>query len=425
MNHLFNEFTNQFSVDKTLRFALKPIGKTEQNIKEKGLLKKDEERAKKYKKAKKIIDEYHKDFIDRRLKDFAFPKEDLEEFAERYKELKNNKINKINKINKKLQDNLATQQKKLRKAVASAFKDKRLFKKEFIKEDLPNWLKDHQITVDDVEDVQAIIKDFSKWTSYFAGFNENRKNIYTDEAHSTSIAYRLIHENLPKFLDNIDRYEDAKKLKVDFSDVEKNFDIQLENYFTPTDFNNFLTQESIDQYNKIRGGHSQAIDEKQQGINEKINLHAQQLDAEINTAVDEQKKGLKQTKKKIRSCQLEELYKQILSDRSKLSFRLEDITDDAALCKQITSIFKIDEDKNLIVRCERTDKITTEDFNITENLTICLDALDSDDSEKLYIKNDHAITDISMYLFREWGLITRCLEYYVEKAIPYRKIKIN
>ena len=55
------QFTKKYSLSKTLRFELKPVGKTLDHIREKGLLEQDEKRALKYKEAKKIIDEYHKD----------------------------------------------------------------------------------------------------------------------------------------------------------------------------------------------------------------------------------------------------------------------------------------------------------------------------------------------------------------------------
>ena len=83
----------------------------------------------------------------------------------------------------------------MRKILADQFKNKKLFDKDFIREDLPKWLKENQL---DIEDSQQIIDSFYKWTTYFKGFNENRKNIYTEKEHSTSIGYRLIHENLPK-----------------------------------------------------------------------------------------------------------------------------------------------------------------------------------------------------------------------------------
>jgi CRISPR-associated protein Cpf1 len=57
------DFTNLYSLSKTLRFELIPVGKTLECIEKNGLLHQDEQRAESYKKVKKIIDEYHKAFI--------------------------------------------------------------------------------------------------------------------------------------------------------------------------------------------------------------------------------------------------------------------------------------------------------------------------------------------------------------------------
>ena len=63
-----NIFTNQYSLSKTLRFELIPQGKTLEYINSKGLLDQDNNRAISYQKVKKIIDEYHKVFIEDSIK---------------------------------------------------------------------------------------------------------------------------------------------------------------------------------------------------------------------------------------------------------------------------------------------------------------------------------------------------------------------
>jgi len=77
----FEQFTNLYKVQKTLRFELKPIGETVINIKKVDLLKADETRADNYKKAKKIIDEFHKDFIQQRLSRLSFEEADLGNYS--------------------------------------------------------------------------------------------------------------------------------------------------------------------------------------------------------------------------------------------------------------------------------------------------------------------------------------------------------
>ncbi len=413
------EFTNLYPVRKTLRFSLKPIGKTEKKIKEKKLLVKDEDLAEKYKQAKKIIDEYHKCFIDQKLSEFKFKIPDLKEFKNEYFKLKKNNGD------KKLIKNFETIQKKLRESIAECFENKTLFSKEFIEKILPDWLDTHPINLEDVDDPKKIIAEFKKWTSYFKGFNDNRKNIYTKKNHVTGIAYRVVHENLPRFIDNLERYKEAKKLEVDFSEVEDNFKVRsLDEVFTLEYFNQCLTQSGIDQYNKIRGGISSEKD-KQQGVNEKINLFAQQVQSQLANANDEEKKKLKSQIKDIRSCKLEELYKQILSDRSEISFQLKNIEDDAGLIKQIETLFFHKEEK-LWGKIEAKDlngeKDVIKDYPLEKELRKLLDHLDYVELDHVYLRNDLSLTDISQYLFHDWEFIKKCLKTFsVEEELGFDK----
>lgn len=68
----FNEFTHLYQLSKTLRFELKPIGETLKHFNESGILDQDEHRAESYKKVKKLIDRYHKEFMEEALRDFVF-----------------------------------------------------------------------------------------------------------------------------------------------------------------------------------------------------------------------------------------------------------------------------------------------------------------------------------------------------------------
>lgn len=57
------ELTGLYNLSKTLRFELKPVGKTLEHIEEKGFLTQDKQRDMEYQLMKKIIDRYHKAFI--------------------------------------------------------------------------------------------------------------------------------------------------------------------------------------------------------------------------------------------------------------------------------------------------------------------------------------------------------------------------
>lgn len=65
-----NYFQNQYAVAKTLCLELRPIGKTMEYIISSGILKEDEHRNESYKLVKKIIDDYHKAYIELSLSRF-------------------------------------------------------------------------------------------------------------------------------------------------------------------------------------------------------------------------------------------------------------------------------------------------------------------------------------------------------------------
>ena len=64
------QFTKLYQVSKTLRFDLEPIGRTKENIERNGIVERDNKRAVSYKSIKKVIDEYHKAFIEQMLDKF-------------------------------------------------------------------------------------------------------------------------------------------------------------------------------------------------------------------------------------------------------------------------------------------------------------------------------------------------------------------
>lgn len=212
-----NKFSNLYLLSKTLRFELKPIGKTLEHIERSGVLTQDQHRAESYVEVKKIIDEYHKVFIEKVLEKFKFSdnkgeKNSLEEYFFYY----------MCKSKDKVQKDLFEEiQGKLRKQIANSFIAdecfKRLDKKELIKEDLISFVIN--------EEERKLVEEFSNFTTYFTGFYENRKNMYSPEANSTAIAYRLIHENLPKFIDNIMVFDKvaASPIVEHFAELYGNF----------------------------------------------------------------------------------------------------------------------------------------------------------------------------------------------------------
>lgn len=148
-----------------------------------------------------------------------------------------------------------------------------LFKKELITGILPELVED--------DESKSMLEEFKGFTTYFTGFHENRKNMYSAEAKSTAIAFRLINQNLPKFIDNMTTVEKVcDMLSKDIETAEKELQNILDgkaikDFFDVDNYSAFLTQEGIDRYNQVIGGISVNEKTKIKGINEYINLHNQ------------------------------------------------------------------------------------------------------------------------------------------------------
>lgn len=375
----FSDLTGLYSLSKTLRFELKPIGKTLEHIERKGLIAQDEQRADEYEKVKDIIDRYHKSFVKWCLSGVRLKLEStsnldsLEDYVA---------IASKNKKDEADERNLTEVRYNLRKQIVSSFKEKDafadLFKKEIILKQLPDF-------VTDAEERQ-MVENFSKFTTYFNGFHENRKNMYSDEEKSTAIAYRLIHENLPMFLDNLKSFAKIAESEVaeHFADIEDAFseylnvehisDIFRLDYFTES-----LTQEQIEVYNNILGGRTEEDGTKIQGLNEYVNLYNQQ-----------------HKDKSQRLPLLKPLYKMILSDRVAISWLPEEFTSDEEMTKAVTET------------CDLLNDVLVGDGE--GSLRNLLLNLDDYDTEHIYIANDLGLTDISQQMFGQYDVYSSAIK---------------
>lgn len=389
MKTIFENFTNQYPVSKTLRFELIPQGKTRDFIEQKGLLKQDEERADKYKKVKKTIDEYHKNFIEQSLSGVKL--NGLQDYMDLY--LKPDKEDKDKKAFEKAKD-------LLRRQISDSFKKhdkfKTLFAKELIKQDLMNFCR---------EEEKDNIKEFQDFTTYFKGFHENRENMYVADAKATAIAYRLIHENLSKFIDNIKIFEKLKnnapelieKLNSVLRDMKEIIKGNtLEEIFSLDYFNETLTQNGIDLYNTVLGGRTANEGKiKIKGLNEYINTDYNQ----------------KQTDKKKRQPKFKQLYKQILSDKQSLSFIAEAFKNDTEVLESIEKFYT----NELLT-------FTTEgkSINVLEALKNAAINLESFKLSKIYFRSGTPLTDVSQKVFGDWGLINRATQDYYGRTYPMK-----
>jgi len=215
---IFDNFTRQYSLSKTLRFELKPLPATrnylemdkQENDK---IFPKDKERAKNYIMLKGYLDLLHRDFIKERLSEFKKIEKSID-FGKVYKcdketEVKENIDEDENNLEIQ-KDEWAEQRKK----IANSFKNNGfLFEKEVI---------DHLVAK--FRDERELFENFRGFVGYLRGFFENRKNLYKDEGKSGSVATRIVDQNLPRFFENIDKlgiilkeYPNAETI---FSDCE-------------------------------------------------------------------------------------------------------------------------------------------------------------------------------------------------------------
>lgn len=367
----YEELTGSYSLIKTINFALNPIGETLRHIEEKGFIAQDEQRAEDYKKVKDIIDRYHKYFITMCLDGFKFSTDNLMKYVALAENAKRDE-GAFNEVKTQL-----------RKEIVAAFEKgetyKDLFKKELILEHLPNFVTD--------ENEKRLVASFNKFTTYFMGLHENRENMYSDEAKSTAIAHRLIHENLPMFYDNMKSFKkiaacedciDLAEFEAAFSEEFKEFKVEhLADIFQLEYFNNTLTQRKIDFYKLVIGGKVLEDGTKLKGVNEYVNLYNQQH-------------------KDARLPLLKPLYKMILSDKVALSWLPEEFKSDEEMVEAILEMHK-----NL--KRALTD-------NAENNLRDLLLNMDKYDLAHIYIANDLGLTDISQNIFGQYDFYTSALK---------------
>ncbi len=413
---MLNKFTNQYSLSKTLRFELKPVGETagylddfkSQHLKE--FVATDKQRADDYLIIKELIDDYHRAYIEEKLSAPVDPKtgelflnsQDFEDAYSYYQQLK------VDSKDPKHRETWEKTQAELRKKLVKAFVGKAdLFGEKLIKQHLPEQLKKEGRWKEN----KKAVENFNKFTTYFSGFHENRKNMYTDKDQSTAIAFRLMNENLPRFFNNCDKY---KKLKEKYPELlfENNKDIlaklgvdSLNDVFTPSFFINLFTQTGIDNYQLLLGGKSEDTGEKLKGLNEQINLFRQQKQKE---AREQAQKENKKAKKITDLTGFTGLYKQILSDRQSASFILDEF----------------ENDRELLTKLNEFITLATKPEGTLEKLENALNHLNEIDPQKVFIKTA-GLTDISQTLFHSYQIITTALHEFTENNLETKKEREN
>ena len=383
---VFEDFTKQYQVSKTLRFELIPQGKTLENMERAGIVKGDCQRSEDYQKAKKIIDKIYKHILNSSMSKVEI---DWSTLAEATKEFRKNK-------DKKKYENV---QVSVRKKLLEAIKNKPipvgkgtkdLYKAMFEKEIVTGEVCAAFPGIDLTDEEKAILDKFKKFTTYFTGFFENRKNIFTDEGISTSFTYRLVNDNFIKFYDNCNLYKDIiasvpglkDEFKKCFEDLQLFSERRLEEIFETSFYNHILTQDGIDEFNQLLGGISTKEGEKKkQGLNEVINL-AMQKDEGIRN------------KLRYRAHKFTPLFKQILNDRSTLSFIPESFKDGAEVLNAVSTY---------------TAYLSGQD--ILKRIRELIQSMDQYDPDSLSIDGKY-ISKLSQAVFASWNEIRDRVKEY-------------
>jgi len=377
-----SDFTNLFPVSKTLRFRLEPQGKTMENIVKAQTIETDEERSHDYEKTKEYIDDYHRQFIDDTLDKFAFKVEStgnndsLQDYLDAYLSANDNRTKQTEEI-----------QTNLRKAIVSAFKMQPqfnlLFKKEMVKHLLPQFV--------DTDDKKRIVAKFNDFTTYFTGFFTNRENMYSDEAKSTSIAYRIVNQNLIKFVENMLTFKShilpilpQEQLATLYDDFKEYLNVaSIAEMFELDHFSIVLTQRQIEVYNSVIGGRKDENNKQiKPGLNQYINQH--------NQAVKD---------KSARLPLLKPLFNQILSEKAGVSF----------LPKQFKSASEVV--KSLNEAYAELSPVLAAIQDVVTNIT-------DYDCNGIFIKNDLGLTDIAQRFYGNYDAVKRGLRNQYELETP-------
>lgn len=282
-----NNFTDLYSLDKTICLELIAQKETqirfekwwrEDNDNEENLFRKDINIVEAYIVIKSILDKLHEKYIEISLSSSTAREIEFAPYFEAYK----------NKTE------LGEFEEEIRASIGKTFADgEKYFKDEYknlVISYKNNCLQDKNVLLyiekkaesftTDTLDYDTLIKhlkSFSGFFTYLSGYNTNRNNYYeTKEEKSTAVATRIVHDNLPKFCDNIIRFERERKeylsiyewlnneqIITQIKNAEKNRFEQIqpieETIFVISYYNMCMTQSQIENYNRIIGSYNLLI----------------------------------------------------------------------------------------------------------------------------------------------------------------------
>jgi len=386
---IFDSFTHKYSLSKTLRFELKPIGKTLELIKQNKILEQDKFRDDNYHRIKFYFDLLHRRFLEdalpkikldytdyyNNLNDYLETKDEKTKY-ENYKKLKlsEDELRKhlVNKLNEIAEDWKNTRYKTIKlkdNGIKIFFENANLdilnleFQTKPDVTDSPDIVFTHPVSGEKTN----LFEFFKGFHTYFVNFNQSRENFYSEKDDDTAIANRAINENLRRFCDNLLQYQHYSKEYTEAgvtSDEAK--------LFKPDSYNSCLCQKGIDLYNKFLGIDPNATDNDSIGLNQKVNLYRQKTKSKLPI--------------------FKPLYNQILGGKERKD-RVIEITDDKSLLKALQSFAALNHEKISLA------KVLMENFfNSPESFQL----------SSIYL-NSGSLNTISYKWFRSWDTLRSIL----------------
>lgn len=363
-NSFLSEFTKKYQLSKTLRFELKPVGRTINFLDE--VIKKDKTINESYNQAKFYFDMLHREFIESALRKEQAESINFREFAEIF--YKQNKIIKQNKSDKKNRKEAQNEVNKSQKIIDEKRKNlykqiRKIFDKEaenwkmqykdklkksdlkqkginflmsagilkiledkfppekneeFKKRNWPSLYIKDQLTGQQV----YIFEKFEKFTTYLTKFQKTRENLYADNGESTSVITRIV-SNFEIFLRNKEVFEN--KYQNNYQEIG----FSTTDIFNIDYYLNCLTQPGIEKlenqsedkisYNKIIGEINKKIKEyRDKNPKEKGKFPLlRKLDKQILGAVEKEEELIKATKDKNENEVFLERFKEFINENKK------------------------------------------------------------------------------------------------------------
>ena len=384
----FNQFTKFYNVQRTLCFELKPVGVLPQKVQE--LLAIDKERNRLAPQVKEMMNDLHKSFITQVLRNIMLIKDDEPEEIRNAKSHAKGLLHTICQLYTKQtksdeeKEELEQKQAEFRNIISLLFtKDK--FYGQLFGKDIMNELQNHFSS--DEEKLKIVEKFKTKgFLGYFDTFRTNRKNMYVAAEQEIAIPFRIVNQNLPKFCDNLVTYQRLKSsvlsdcIATVYTDFEDMLNVvNLDEYFCVDNYLNCLCQTDIQAYNYIIGGREQeGTKVLLKGLNQYINEHNQSCP------------------KGERLPLFKPLFKQILSDKEKVSWLPEEFTTDKDMLQAIDQCYH-DLESILLGKGE-------------DAFPVLLQNISTYNQDGIYIRNGDSLNLISKRLYGGYSVITDALK---------------